>query len=97
MNINVGREGMDLMEAVANTSVLDSTIDMLQMLNDHELQAIQSVARVFIMKPQIERPYQPLSEDQLLARVDAALEHVSAGLYENAEDIEKELISEFGL
>ena len=85
------------MEAVANTSILDSTIDMLQMLNDNELQAIQSVARVFIMKPQVMRPYQPLSEEQLLSHVDTALEHVSAGLYENAEDVEKELISEFEL
>ena len=80
---------MDLMEALADTSVLDSTIDMLQMLNDNELQAIQSLAA--------ERPYQPLSGDQLLDRVDTALEHVSAGLYEDAEDVEKELVSEFGL
>ena len=85
------------MKAVASTSVLDSTVDMLQMLNDNELQAIQSVAKVFIMKPQVMRPYQPLSEEQLLARVDTALEHISDGLYEDAEDVEKELISELGL
>ena len=85
------------MEAVASTSILDRTVDMLQMLNDNELQAIQTVAKIFIMKPQVMRPYQPLSEEQLLAHVDTALEHVSAGLYEDAENVEKELISEFGL
>ena len=49
------------------------------------------------MKPQASSPYRPLSEEQLLSHVDTALEHVSAGLYENAEYVEKELISEFGL
>lgn len=63
------------MEA-AKTTMLDKTIDMLQILNDNELEAIQSVARVFIMNPQIDRPYQGLSEEQLLARVDASLENV---------------------
>ena len=57
---------------------------------------MEAVERDFILKPQVSDLYHPLSEEQLLSHVDTALEHVSAGLYENAEYVEKEFISEFG-
>ena len=85
------------MAIAAKTSMLDKTIDMLQVLNDNELEAIQSVARVFILNPQINRPYQGLSEEQLLARVDASLKNIEKGLYEDAEKVEADLIAEFDL
>ena len=83
--------------AKEKSSELDYTISMLELLNDTELQAIQSVARIFIANPNVARPYQPMSEDQLLARIDTALEHIDAGLCQDAEVVEKELAAEFGL
>ena len=85
------------MAVAAKTSMLDKTIDMIQILNDDELEAIQSVARIFIMNPQIDRPYQRLSEEQLIARIDASLENVRKGLYEDADKVEADLIAEFDL
>lgn len=85
------------MDAAAKSSVFDSTVDMLQLLNDEELEAIQSVARVFIMNPQVQRPYRHLTEDEMISRVDLALTHVWAGLYEDAEAVEAEIAAEFDL
>ncbi len=79
------------------SSTYDITVDMLQLLNDNELSAIQSVAKVFIMNPNVERPYQPLTEEQLLERVDTALQHVKEGLYEDVESVEDSIRSEFGI
>lgn len=85
------------MAVATKPSILDNTVDMIQMLNDDELQAIQSVARVFIAKPNSDRIYKPLTEDQIVKRIDASLEQVSAGMYEDSEIAEQEIIAEFGL
>ena len=55
-----------------------------------------AVVRVFIMRPGVEQTYQPISEEQLIKRVDNVLAHVQAGLFEDAEDVERELRAEFG-
>ena len=79
------------------SSTYDATIDMLQLLNDSELSAIQSVAKVFIINPSVARPYQPLTEEQLLERIDTALKHINEGLYEDTELVEESLRAEFGI
>ena len=83
------------MEALSNTSALDRTVSLLQFLDEEELDIIQSVAREFIKKSQA--AYQPLTERQLLARIDTALDHVQQGMFQDAEDVENELRAEFGL
>ena len=85
------------METVNTPSLYDNTVDMLQMLDDNELQAIQSVVKMLIAAPKTSRPYQPLTEDQLFERIDTALKHAEEGIYEDAEDAENEIRAELGL
>ena len=78
-----------------NVSVLEETIDMLRKLDFQELEAVQAVIKVFLSKD--DDYYKPLSESEIIARIDEAITQVDAGYFYDAEETEKEIIAEFGL
>lgn len=78
-------------------STLDTTISMIQLLSDSELDAIQSIARAFLSKTDRSNVYTPQTEEQLLARIDSSMLHGEQGLYEDAAKVESDIIAEFGL
>ena len=93
--------GVPLSAKRAEMSTLDYTCDLLSELSDDELIAVQSVAIAFIRngirnstKNSSEeiRPFQPQTERQLLARIDHSLDQIKQSLYEDAEDVESEMI-----
>ena len=82
-------------------STLDYTYDLLAELSDDELVAVQSIAIAFIKKSISKNirsssdevsPFQPQTEEQLLTRIDHSLSQIDQGLYEDAEDIENEML-----
>ena len=78
-----------------NDKILRDTIDMLGELNQTELQAVQSVIRVIITKQ--DDYYKPLSEEQLIARIDRAIDQVNEGMAVDSEIVEDELAAEYCL
>ena len=76
-------------------SLLDETIDMLRKLDLQELKAVQSVIKVFISKD--DDYYRPLSETELITRIDEAIAQVDAGFSYDAIDVENEIMAELGL
>ena len=93
--------GVSLSAKRAEMSMLDYTYDLLAEFSDDELLAVQSVAIAFIKNgikyndretSGIIRPFQPQTEEQLLARVDHSLSQIEQGLYEDAEDVENEMM-----
>ena len=86
---------IDTKTANRDGSVLEETIDMLRKLDLQELEAVRSVIKIFISKD--EDYYKPLSESEIVARIDEAIAQVDAGLSYDAEETEKEIMSEFGL
>lgn len=72
-------------------STLDTTISMIQLLSDSDLEAIQGIAKAFLAKSDISKIYEPLTEEEFLAKVDASIEHGKQGKYRDAETVEKEL------
>ena len=95
--------GVSLAAKRAGMSMLDYTYDLLTELSDDELLAVQSVAIAFIKKGAGSnsgsssgevRPFQPQTEEQLLARIDHSLSQIGQGLYEDAEDVENEMLTE---
>lgn len=78
-------------------STLDTTISMIQLLSDSDLEAIQGIAKAFLAKTNETAVYKPQTEEQLLARVDVSIEHAKRGMHEDVEIVESELIREFGL
>lgn len=78
-------------------STLDTTISMIQLLSDSDLEAIQGIAKAFLAKTNGTSVYEPQTEEQLLARIDASIEHAKQGIYEDIEKVERELVQEFGL
>ena len=76
-------------------SLLDETIDMLRKLDLEELKAVQSVIKVFISKD--DDYYRPLSETELIKRIDEAIAQVDAGFSYDAIDVENEIMAELGL
>ncbi len=70
---------------------------ILSDLTYDELGAVESVAKTFIMSRSVESPYHPLTEAQFAERIDRSLEHAAQGLCQDSEEMEAELIAEFGL
>ena len=79
----------------ADNTMLQNTIDMLSELNEYELNAVQSVIKVIISKQ--DNYYKPLSEKELLSRIDSSLEQLDNGFVEDSEKMEDEISSEFDL
>ena len=79
----------------ADNTMLQNTIDMLSELNEYELNAVQSVIKVIISKQ--DNYYKPLSEKELLSRIDSSLEQLDNGFVEDSEKMEDEITSEFDL
>ena len=76
-------------------SLLEETFDMLRKLNLQELEIVQSVIKSIASKDG--NYYQPLSEAEIISRIDEAIAQVDAGFSYDAEEVEKEIIREFGL
>ena len=62
-----------------------------------ELTAVNSVVEAFISDRSAANPFHPLTEEQLIERIDLSLEHVAQGLCQDSEEMEAELIREFDL
>ena len=84
--------------------LLEDTIEMLRKLDENELKALQSVIRVFISKDEAEDDnelvkdyYKPLTEAELIERIDRAIAQADAGLAVDSEIVEAEIMAEFGL
>ena len=66
-------------------------------LTYEELTAVNSIVEAFISDRSAANPYHPLSEEQLIERIDLSLKHVAQGLCQDSEKMEAELIAEFDL
>ncbi|MBO5577207.1 MAG: hypothetical protein J5956_13060 [Ruminococcus sp.] len=81
---------------IDNNPAMENTIEMLSLLNETELAAVNAVIKAFVSKSNDNNPFQPLSENQLIERIDKALASAEKGMYKNSDDFEKELLVEFG-
>lgn len=89
----------------AGLSILDVTCDLLSGLTDDELNAVQTVARAFIVNNHDYKlasgsgsddtvvPFQAQSEAQLLERIDHSLSQIKEGNYRDSEEVEDELLA----
>ncbi|MBQ6344365.1 MAG: hypothetical protein IJI41_14710 [Anaerolineaceae bacterium] len=78
-----------------NVSLLEETFDMLRKLDFQELEMVQNVIRTITSKE--DDYYKPLSETEIISRIDEAIAQVDAGYSYDAEEVEKEIIAEYGL
>ena len=62
-----------------------------------ELTALNTVVDAFLTNRSAQNPYRPLTEEQLMERIDLSLEHVAQGLCQDSEEMEAELMAEFDL
>ena len=76
-------------------AVLDDTINMLHELDLNELEAVRSVINVIVQKE--DNFYKPLTETELIARVDKSLALENDGLAMDAEEFGRQIIETYGL
>ena len=74
-----------------------NTVRLLQMLSEEELDAIQSVAKVFLSDRMIDNPYSAKTKEALFSEIDEGIQQSNKGLYEDAESVEAELIEELAI
>lgn len=79
-------------------STLDSTISMMQLLSDSDIKAVQGIVQALYVKNEAASEiYKPQTETQLLQRIDASLDDIKNGLYEDADKVEEDLRKAFAL
>lgn len=66
-------------------------------LSKDEQSALETVVNSMILNHPEEIAYRPLTEEQLMERIDRSLEHVSQGQQMPSEEMEAQLITEFDL
>ncbi len=85
------------MAAIINQDAsMENTIDMLSMLSENELAAVNAVIRAFVSNQNDNNPFSAKTEQQLFEKIDRALANADMGLYKDSEEFEKELLEEFG-
>ena len=77
------------------TDILNDTINMLQELNIDELEAVRSIINVIVRKE--DNYYKPLTEAELIARVDKSLALEHDGFAMDAEEFGKQIMETYGL
>ena len=77
------------------TDILDDTINMLRELNIDELEAVRSVINVIVHKE--DNYYKPLTEAELIERVDKSLALEYDGFAMDAEEFGKQIVETYGL
>ena len=84
-------------DELLRSNELEKTKRMLSALTYPEVQAVQAVIKAFLMSPGAERPFRPLTEEELIARIDEGIAQGKRGEYRDAEEVEAEIMKEFGL
>lgn len=79
----------------SKAAVLEETINMMRNLDLDELEAVRSVINVIVHKE--DNFYKPLSEAELIARVDKSLDLEYDGLAMDAEEFGQQLMETYGL
>ena len=83
-----------------NNQMLKDTIDMLFELDHNKLLEVQTYIRGLAEEENgesFEDLYKPLSETELVERIDHSLSHLNDGTAIEAEQCYRELLSEYGL
>ncbi|MBR1851607.1 MAG: hypothetical protein IJ794_00310 [Lachnospiraceae bacterium] len=76
---------------------LAATVSMLEALPENELQTIYEVTKSFYINRTSENPFQPKTEDDILAELDEAKAQADQGLYKSASAVSRDLRSKYGL
>lgn len=78
-------------------STLEATVSMLETLPEDELNTIYEVTKRFFVNSANNNPFQPKTEDEIIAELDIAREHANNGLVSDAKLVSKELRAKYGL
>ena len=78
-------------------ALVDKLKTRLPELTMEELTAVNAVVEAFLSDHSSENPYHPLTEKQLIERIDLSLTPVEQGLCQDSEEMEAELMAEFDL
>ena len=80
-----------------SSAVLDRTKQMMDLLGDEQLEAIQSVAKAFLKQKEEDSPFRPVTKAQILEDIQGSKEDFSANRAQDAKDAMREMRSEIGL
>ena len=78
---------------MSSNPVLDNTKMMLEVLNEDEINAVQGVAKAFIMNS----PFMPKTEEELVKRIDDSIAEEDSGQLEDADSALNAVLAEIGL
>ncbi len=78
-------------------SELEKTIDLLEEMDDDQLQAIQTIAKILIFKRPGDQPIKKLKEEELWSRIDHSIDQADKGEVLTLEETMASIDKEFGL
>ena len=78
-------------------STLDATVFMLKALPESELLTIYNLTRRFYMKQDKEAKRDPMTEQQMLHKLDLARKHAAEGKVMDADEAVSKLREKYGL
>lgn len=79
-------------------SLYDSTVEMLSLLSEDDLEAVNGIVKRFIIKKdETDSFYKPLTKKEMMDKLAEGRAQIAAGLCEDSETMEKELAEEFGI
>ena len=83
--------------AVNMSSKYTNTVEMLRLLTDEELDAIQTVAKAFISAQHTKDPFSPKTKEEFFEEIDTGIRQFEEGKCMESERMENELLQEMAL
>ena len=72
-----------------------STVEMMDMMSDRQLEAMESVARVIVSSA--DSPFTAKSEEEMFERIDHSLSQIEVGKVSPAKEASQRIRMEYGL
>ena len=84
-------------DELRRSTELEKTKRMLSNLTDWQIQAVQMFIKDFITTPTEDSPFRPLSEEELIERIERGIAQGKRGEYQDAEEFEAQMMEKYGL
>lgn len=77
-------------------STYDSTVAMLDLLSEDDLEAVNGIVKRLVLKAQEDNPYKKLSKNEMLSQLAEARQYIKDGKFKTGDQVAEDLGKKYG-
>ena len=77
-------------------SIYESTVAMLELLSEDDLEAVNGIVKRLVIKTHSENPYKKLTKEEMLEQLSEARTYVANGKFKTGDQVAENLGKKYG-